>query len=174
MSYCPTWNLMGITNTWVILISAQKLRSYRSSSGLLSVIFEFSNFLKVKSELCSPQSLHQFKPTYSFNLFKHWLLLGYDSRSSFPIWLFVHWSVPAQRWHPRWFYSWSYLFFLNVFELKCKYALISIYSFLRPPTAFTPLLYYVSYLREMVLLLPPKKMFFVHILLNWKYIGSQD
>ena len=30
---------------------------FRSTSGK----FEFSNFLKVKSELCSPLSLHQFK-----------------------------------------------------------------------------------------------------------------
>jgi hypothetical protein len=37
------------------------LRSYRSTSGVLPDNFEFSNCLKVKSELCSPRSFYQFK-----------------------------------------------------------------------------------------------------------------
>jgi hypothetical protein len=37
------------------------LRCYRSISGVLPAKIEFSNFLKVKSELCSTHSFYQFK-----------------------------------------------------------------------------------------------------------------
>jgi hypothetical protein len=41
------------------------LRSYRSISGVLPAKIEFSNCLKVKSELCSPHSFYQFKHNLS-------------------------------------------------------------------------------------------------------------
>ena len=45
-------------HSWIV---EELLTDFRSTSGKI----EFSNFLKVKSELCSPHSLHQFQLSLS-------------------------------------------------------------------------------------------------------------